>query len=135
MNAGSGVPCTIRRLMGKELSDPPDELLEAEQVKHDFKDKTDQVGKKLENYRQRIEDILDKKNITQADRKEVLSHLSTIVQEVRSNLPFWLDQFHEATTKICERREDGSRLVHHARSRTRRQEGTRNVGGRRVPIP
>lgn len=100
MNVGSGIPCTIRRLMGKEMGDPPDELLEAEQVKHDFKDKTDQVGKKLEKYRQRIEDLLDKKNITQADRKEILSALSMIVQDVRSNLPFWLDQFHEATGKI-----------------------------------
>lgn len=100
MNVGSGVPCTIRHAEGRRMEDPPDELLEAEQVRTDFKGKTEAVAKRLDGMKARIDEILAKKSVTVADRKEVADLTMMIVQEVRSNLPFWLSQFNEATQKI-----------------------------------
>lgn len=100
MNVGSGVPCTLRWIDGKKMGEPPDEMLEAEQVKTDFKEKLGGVAKKLDAAKARLQEVLAKKNLTQADRKDVQSHVDSIIQEVRSNLPFWLSQFHEATEKV-----------------------------------
>ena len=100
MNVGSGVPCTIRFAEGSRMEDPPDELLEAEQVRTDFRGKTEAVAKRLDDMKKKVDEILAKKSVTQADRKEVADMTMMIVQEVRSNLPFWLSQFNEATQKI-----------------------------------
>ncbi len=100
MNVGSGIPCTLRYADGKVLAPPPNEKLEAEQVRHDFKGKTEQVAKRMDDTVKKITEILAKKNIGQKDREEIQSLLGLVVQEVRSNLPFWLRSFNEATEKM-----------------------------------
>jgi len=100
MNVGSGVPCTIRFADGRQMAQPPDELLEAEQVRHDFESKTETVAKKLDGFAKQIMEVLDKPTITKKDRETAKMALKLIVQDVRSNIPFWLEQFSEATQKI-----------------------------------
>jgi len=100
MNMGSGIPCTLRFAEGRQMEKCPEEKLEAQQVRDDFKEKVAQVAQNMNDSRKKIDSILAKPNITKADRKEVESLLELIVQDVRSNMPFWLDQFQEATGKI-----------------------------------
>jgi hypothetical protein len=100
MNCGSGVPCTIRYADGKRIENPPLEMLESEQIRHDFKGKTEQVAKKLDASRKKIGELLEKKVLGQKDREEIKSLLGLIVQDVRSNLPFWQESFEEAAKKI-----------------------------------
>lgn len=100
MNVGSGVPCTLRYADGKRKENPPEEKLEAEQVRHDFKDKTEQVARKMDASVKKIGELLAKKNLGQKDREEIQNLLGLIVQDVRSNLPFWLRSFNEATEKM-----------------------------------
>jgi hypothetical protein len=100
MNHGSGVPCTIRFAEGRQMEKCPDEKLEAQQVRDDFKDKLKQVAKNMEESKKRIDAILAKKTTSKADREEVEKLLGLIIQDVESNIPFWLKSFHEATGKI-----------------------------------
>lgn len=100
MNVGSGVPCTLRVAEGRRMEPCPEEKLEAEQVRHDFKAKTEQTAKNMDATAARIEAILEKPAIGKADRAEIRSLLGLVIQDVRSNMPFWLKSFHEATGKI-----------------------------------
>jgi hypothetical protein len=100
MNVGSGIPCTIRYVDGKQVEEPPNELLEAQQIREDFRGKTEVVAKRLDGLKEKIDEILKKKSLTKVDREEVERCTMLIVQEVRHNLPFWLQQFSEATQKI-----------------------------------
>lgn len=100
MNVGSGVPCTLRVVDGRQVEKCPEEKLEAQQVRDDFKEKTAQVARNMDDSKKRIDALLAKKTVSQSDRKEVADLLGLIIQDVRSNMPFWLDQFHEATGKI-----------------------------------
>jgi hypothetical protein len=100
MNHGSGVPCTLRYAEGRQMEKPPEERLEAQQVRDDFKEKLAQVARNMQESMTKIEEILSKKNVGQGDRKMVHDLLGLIKQDVQSNMPFWLKSFHEATGKI-----------------------------------
>jgi hypothetical protein len=101
MNMGAGVPCTIRRLNGKQMENPPDELLEAEQIKLDFSETTDKLLSRLEVVRTEVTNVVNKKTpLTLADKKRLTDAIGMVVQQIKSNIPFVAEQFHEATTKI-----------------------------------
>jgi len=100
MNHGDGIPCTLRFADGRQMEPCPEEKLEAQQVRDDFKVKTAQIARNMEESKKRIDEIMGKKTISKADREEVEQLLGLIIQDVRSNMPFCLDQFHKATGKI-----------------------------------
>jgi hypothetical protein len=100
MNVGSGVPCTLRSVEGRVLAPCPEEKPEAEQIRSDFKEKLSEVARNMEESRTRVGAILEKKALSQADKVEIRRLLGLLIQEVSSNIPFWLNQFHEATGKI-----------------------------------
>jgi hypothetical protein len=100
MNSASGVPCTIERLQGEMIENPPDEPIEAEKTKIEFQQKLKAFDKSLATNYESINKLLDKASLTKKDREEIKSHLQTISREIRSNIPFWLSQFDEAVERI-----------------------------------
>lgn len=100
MNMGEGVPCTISRLDGKMVENPPDEDTETEKVKTGFKGKTDQLAQKLEAFKKEVGELFAKKSVGKRDREEVLKQIGLFIQEVRCNMPFVLESFEESTEKI-----------------------------------
>ena len=100
MNHGQGAPCTLRFCDGKPMEKPPEERLEAQQIRDDFKQKVAQVARNMRESMVKIDEILNKKNVGQADRAQVRDLLKLIVQDVESDIPFQLKSFHEATGKI-----------------------------------
>lgn len=101
LNAGSGVPCTIRRLQNKSVQNPPrDVALERDKVRKDFRKKCEAATKEVQKAKAVAEAILEKKSVTQADRKEILNMFDRMIQEVSRNMPFVLSQFEEAAEKV-----------------------------------
>lgn len=100
MNVGDGVPCTVRFADGTMKAHPPDEELESEKVRTNFRKKAEEVSEKLREARSRIDAILSKKSVTQADRRAVSALLDRFVQEVGSNMPFVLESFEESADKV-----------------------------------
>lgn len=100
MNSGDGTPCTLRLLDGKRIEAPPDAENEAEKVRTSFQKKAGEIGDKLRKAKEGVEEILAKKTISVADRKEISSIFSKFLMEVEHNMPFMLESFEESTQKV-----------------------------------
>lgn len=100
MNVGDGVPCTIRFAEGRLMEDPPDEDLETEKVRASFKKEAREFSSKLRGTVDEIRESFEKKNVTKADRKEILEKLASCLMEVEENLPFILESFEESAEKV-----------------------------------
>ena len=98
LNMGSGTPCTVRYLGGKPVPPPPEHVTEAEHIRESFGDSLDKYKAKARKYRGKIEELTTKLSLKARD--EIRIALDVIEGQLSSNVPFVLDQFQEATTKI-----------------------------------
>lgn len=100
MNMGSGVPVTIRWTEKDGKIPPCDFISKREQFADEFKEKR---KKATEESQQIINDVAElfeqKKNLTKADRQEILSKLSKLNQDIGCNMDFIADQFNEQMDK------------------------------------
>jgi hypothetical protein len=101
MNVSEGVPCTITVKNNKHVERPPSVKREVSNVKEFFQKKlwvfTDTILKKAEE----IGPILEKKTpLTVQDKNQIAFVINSVSTELRSNVPFILDMFHEATEKV-----------------------------------
>jgi hypothetical protein len=100
MNIGDGVPCTLRMINGKRLESPPAVENEAEAVRINFGNDLEKLKGDLIGLQNKAKQILGQSGtINKASKEELLSLVSTICQEVTSNLPFVLESFQEAVEK------------------------------------
>lgn len=101
MNIGEGVPCTIRSMDGKKMENPPeDDDSEIEKIRSGFKDQTDNLANKLEEFHSEVKTLFEAESVSKKDREEILKQLSMFIQAVHSDMPFVLDQFEEATERV-----------------------------------
>lgn len=99
-NVGDGVPCTIRYVNNERIADPPDgPRVEAEMVREGFDENVRKVAARLDAL-MKMAAKLEKVAPSAADRKEIAHEIRMARQEIASNLPFMLNQFEEATTRI-----------------------------------
>lgn len=113
-NVGSGVPCTIRHINRQCIDDPPEELVEAEEVRTGFKDRCEILARRLDGLRRDVVTALDVPKVGKAEKERIKTAVNAIIQDVRSNLPFVLDQFQESTERIltCAKAEADAFLTH-----------------------
>jgi hypothetical protein len=100
MNIGDGVPCTIRSVDGEQMPDVPDEPMETGRVRESFKEEVGDITERLAALLKSANETLARPTLRASDRKDLIEQLRMIVQGVKSNLPFMLAQFEEATDKI-----------------------------------
>lgn len=98
LNIGGGTPCTIRRLGGKQIPNPPDYATEAEHIRDNFDSSLDKYKAKAHEYRKKIEELTGK--LPQKVRDQIRIALDVMEDQLGSNVPFVVKQFQEATTKI-----------------------------------
>lgn len=98
LNIGDGTPCTIRRVDGERIPDPPNHTTEAEHIRDNFDGSLDKFKAKVRTYRTQIEDLTSK--LSSKAREEIRVALDVIEDQFASNVPFVLRQFQAATTKI-----------------------------------
>jgi predicted transcriptional regulator len=95
----NGVPCTIRRVQGKRMENPPSKNKKQE-FEDEFSDRMKEVAKKLSKLTEQTEKILSsKKAPTKAEKETILHEISMLDQEVRSNMPFAYRCFNEQMDK------------------------------------
>lgn len=102
---GNGTPCTIERRMdmdgtSHEIEGPPAQRNDTDRVKSIFERKCKGLARRLGFYQKQVEQILDKKSITKADKQAIRDALSHVSREVGENMPHVADLFHESTEKI-----------------------------------
>jgi predicted transcriptional regulator len=95
----NGVPCTIRRVQGKRMENPPSKNKKQE-FEDEFSDRMKEVAKKLSKLTEQTEKILSsKKAPTKAEKETILHEIGMLNQEVRSNMPFAYRCFNEQMDK------------------------------------
>lgn len=98
LNMGGGTPCTIRRLTGVQIPNPPDYATEAEHIRDNFEGTLDKYKTKVRTYRKKIEELTNK--LSQKAKDEIRIALDVIEDQLSSNVPFVVEQFQAATSKI-----------------------------------
>jgi hypothetical protein len=99
MNRGDGVPCTIKRLQGAKIEEPPYKSY-ADKLADEFKAKMHNISAGFESSMDSINQILEKKNVGKADKEEIKKHIGKINSFLNSSLPFVADQFQEQTDEV-----------------------------------
>lgn len=103
MNVGNGVPCTLERTRTGPLVDvadiPEKTKNEVDKIHAGFEQKTKEVGDRLNSAIRLIKNMLDGK-VSKTGLKEAYQELEMATMEIKSNMPFVLDQFQESTQKI-----------------------------------
>lgn len=100
MNMGSGVPVTIRWTEKDGVIPSCDFVSKREQFEDEFKEKR---KKATDESQQLIKDVTEmfeqKKNLTKADRQEILSKLSKLSMDIGCNMDFISEQFNKQMDK------------------------------------
>lgn len=101
MNVGTGVPCTLRYILGKEVEKPPEDIeIEVEKVRKAFsKDMRDAVAE-VKAAKKEMAELLEKKTLSKSDRERIMDVISRVEMHIESNAPFMLSQFEEAAEKV-----------------------------------
>ena len=103
MNIGSGVPCTIRHIAGEGQGRLPKQESEAKRVENYMSEQMHRYADALNGSRAKAETILNKDGaITKGERKELLSTISAMFAELRSNIPFYERSFAESAEKLTQ---------------------------------
>jgi ElaB/YqjD/DUF883 family membrane-anchored ribosome-binding protein len=99
LNVGSGVPVTLKSMMGKWYPDCQ-ELTVQERTQQNLNKQLKQFANKLKEYKARTEEILTKKGtITASEKMELKGTLSGFLTDIQSNLPFLNECMQEALDK------------------------------------
>jgi hypothetical protein len=98
LNQYSGVPCTVRSFNGALVEPPPEVETEAEKIRSEFHADLTGMIAEMDKRRFEIEEATGKLPAT--TREKIRIALDAIVAQVRQNVPFILQQFEEATSKV-----------------------------------
>lgn len=103
MNVGSGVPCTIRRIGGQAIEDPPDDTkTEIDIVRDKFAQEVRETADSFKASVKSAKELLaQKKPMTVQEKQKLAAALDKLVQQVEKDFPFWLTCFVEASTKVA----------------------------------
>jgi uncharacterized protein (DUF342 family) len=99
MNMGSGIPCTIERLMGKKVEELPNIQSKKENVHGKFEEKMIAFQKTIESNQKRIAELTSKPTLTKNDRAEINEMTRLINQELLQNIPYYTRCFQETMDK------------------------------------
>jgi hypothetical protein len=101
MNVERGVPCTVRRLDGKDMGQVPDtEANETVRAEESFKTRVAGFVNDVRHKGKALDAILGKDRIGKDDRAAIREIITHVVREVESNAPFFLTLFTESAGKV-----------------------------------
>ena len=100
MNTGDGHPCTLRYIEREQVEDPPEVPSETQAVMDHFVSESKGFVDYVESEVDEIYKILEKKSLLVKDRKRIASLLNKISMEIKSDQPFRVRTFMEATERV-----------------------------------
>lgn len=105
MNVGSGAPCTLSRVNGKRVEEPPADINTRETFEKEVKAKAESMVGNVRDASAKLHALTTKKggSITKAEVGEALALVQRAQMELVSNLPFLMSQFAEGIEKLIDR--------------------------------
>jgi hypothetical protein len=101
LNCGDGVPCTLERLNGVKV-----EHLEIENRKDfihkKFEERMKEFGDSLKPKSIAVKELLSKPKLSKEDKRSLQWIIEQTIQEVNSNIPFFLRCFQEDADKVVQ---------------------------------
>lgn len=98
ISVASGVPCTIRYILGEEVPEPRFNS-KREQFVNEFYEHTDKIADKFDALLTEMSIMAEKSTVGKKDRQELYNKLRLLKQEVKANIPFIADMFNEQMDK------------------------------------
>lgn len=100
LNISSGVCCTIERKDNKKV-EPFPEIENRKDFVHNLLElRLKDFNKKMNESKKRANQLISKKTLSEKDKTELKILLDVMVQEIHSNIPYFVKCFHEATDNI-----------------------------------
>jgi hypothetical protein len=97
----TGVPCTINYLNGERI---PHEEVETKRAIHEnhFKNVMKTMSERIKRLRNNSEELLKNKKgaLNKADKESLYNDIYKLVQDIESNIPFYMEQFNESMDKV-----------------------------------
>lgn len=100
MNYGSGVPCTIERIEGKNMEDLPQQESRKEFVHRKFEDRMRMFGDTIRERQDKSKELVKKKTLSKEDSRQLQMHLDWLTNEVHRNIPFFIKCFQETMDEV-----------------------------------
>lgn len=100
LNNGSGVPCTIERLVGNKVEQLPTQESRKEFVHRKFEDRMKIFANSIRENQKAAKQIVKKKTLSKQDIQDLINQLDWLTQEVESNIPFFAKCFQETMDEI-----------------------------------
>lgn len=105
MNMGHGVPCTLARMPigGRyEMVEPPpaDVPTTSETYVNEFRQRVSNLVKDAENLAKQADEVAEKTSASKTERRDLSAKLCHVIQEIKHNLPFVLDQYVEQVERV-----------------------------------
>lgn len=100
MNRGSGVPCTIERILGEKVEAMPVQESRKEFVHRKFEERMKNFADKIRERQNKAKELVSKKSLSKADMHELQLHLSWLIGEIEGNIPFFMKCFQETMDHV-----------------------------------
>lgn len=100
MNIGSGVCCTIERLIGEKVPELPNQESRKEFVHRKFEDRMKMFADRIRENQRKAKEIVKKKTLSKQDIQDLTHQLEWLTQEVESNIPFFAKCFQETMDEV-----------------------------------
>jgi len=101
LNMGSGVPCTIEYKDGVHIPEMENKPETSKEFTHrKFKDRMKEFAQTLNQYQKKSEELIKKKTLSKDDQLQLNNIISHAIQEISSNIPFFLECFQENMDKV-----------------------------------
>lgn len=101
-NHGSGVPCTITSNGGKQVERFAEDIddQESRKVVDEMRKMGKDISKALDAFLAEVDKMIADKAITKKAGESLKQHFARTNQDMKSNIPFYLNQLDEAASKI-----------------------------------
>lgn len=100
MNMGTGVPCTLEFVNGKQVNKLGLVESRKDYTHRQFQNRMQQFAAKLSENRSIAKKLIAKKTLSKEDQKALEWQIDWIVQETSQNIPFFAECFQEQMDKV-----------------------------------
>lgn len=102
MNVGSGAPCTLQRMNGKRVAEPPADINTKETYEAEVKEKCAKIAKSLDKAMTDAQALVKKGKAGKGELEAVLGALRQAHQDVALNFPFMQQMMAENLEKLVQ---------------------------------
>jgi len=102
LNQGSGIPCTLEYIQGKKVEQLDNIESRKEFLHRKFKERMESFGNNLIPKSVKVKELLKKPKLSKDDKFDLQKIIDGVIQEVNSNIPFFIQCFQEDADKVVQ---------------------------------